>query len=329
MARYQIQVKGKQFGPFESTEIKSLVDNGKLGPMDFIRTEGQPNWIQASKVKGLDFTYWEKEQTKIATPEKIKESPKSNPNINYETQLWYYSKSDKQFGPISFSKLRNLVSANQLLPTDMIWKEGMDKWVTANTVQELFYDSDKNSHQFSQPPPLIVSHEPTSLIAGLHNQRLIVGGAAVFGIFATFLPWVHAPIVGSVSGTGGPDGWVSLLLFVPALSQSLTGSKFEPFSLRARLTASLPAFIAALLGIYKIIEFNSKFADVPSDNPFAQAMIASIQIGIGIYVLVAAGITITLASLSGKFDSHKAFRKSGKMVGELLSSFSNKVNLHK
>ena len=56
MASYHIQVKGKQLGPFKPTEIKLLVEKGKIGPMDFIRTEGQTNWIQADKVKGLDFS---------------------------------------------------------------------------------------------------------------------------------------------------------------------------------------------------------------------------------------------------------------------------------
>ena len=308
MASYHIQVKGKQLGPFKPTEIKLLVEKGKIGPMDFIRTEGQTNWIQADKVKGLDFSNRPINLIETETSEEIKENTEkaqSTPNINSIADLWHYSKNGKQFGPIIYTELSHLASANQLLPNDMLWKEGMAKWVTADSLPGLFSDCDHRQRQFSQPPPLIVSKELPSLIAGMHNQRLIVGVAAVFGMLATFLPWVHAPIVGSVSGTAGPDGWLSLLLFIPALSQSLSGSKAEPFLLRARLTASLPAFFAALLGIYKIIEFNSKFADVPRDNPFAQAMMASVQIGIGIYILVGAGITITLASLSGNFKPHK------------------------
>ena len=85
MASYHIQVKGKQLGPFKPTEIKLLVEKGKIGPMDFIRTEGQTNWIQADKVKGLDFSNRPINLIETETSEEIienTEKAQSNPNIN-------------------------------------------------------------------------------------------------------------------------------------------------------------------------------------------------------------------------------------------------------
>ena len=141
MASYHIQVKGKQLGPFKPTEIKLLVEKGKIGPMDFIRTEGQTNWIQADKVKGLDFSNRPINLIETETSEEIienTEKAQSNTNINSIADLWHYSKNGKQFGPIVYTELSHLASANQLLPNDMIWKEGMTNWKPAKEIKGLF-----------------------------------------------------------------------------------------------------------------------------------------------------------------------------------------------
>lgn len=114
-------------------------------------------------------------------------------------------------------------------------------------------------------------------------------------MLATFLPWVHAPIIGSVFGTAG-DGWITLVLFIPAMVLALSGTKLYPVMGGARLGAAIPAGIAAFIGLEKIVSFKSKMGDLPRDNPFAQALSASVQIGIGIYLLIAAGITLVVLS---------------------------------
>lgn len=110
---------------------------------------------------------------------------------------------------------------------------------------------------------------------------------------ATFLPWVHIPIIGSVSGTAG-DGWITLCLFAPALTLALRGLKSEPVVGSARLGAVIPAGIAALLGLQKLVAFKGKMGEIPRDNPFAQVMSASVRIGIGLYILIAAGIAVAV-----------------------------------
>ena len=50
------QVADQEIGPISSSELKALAAEGKLGPDDLVRKDGQEGWATASQVKGLTFT---------------------------------------------------------------------------------------------------------------------------------------------------------------------------------------------------------------------------------------------------------------------------------
>jgi hypothetical protein len=122
----------------------------------------------------------------------------------------------------------------------------------------------------------------------MNKQRLAILIASGLGALATFMPWVKAPIVGTISGTQG-DGWITLVLFAVSIVLSLMNDKTKKIEGSKLYGAIIPAVIAALVGIWKIIDFNSKMGDV-GDNPFAQALGASVSIEFGLYLVVLAGI---------------------------------------
>lgn len=41
---------------------------------------------------------------------------------------WYYSKNGTQLGPVSVEELKAKGSSGEVLPTDLVWKEGMADW---------------------------------------------------------------------------------------------------------------------------------------------------------------------------------------------------------
>ena len=141
----------------------------------------------------------------------------------------------------------------------------------------------------TQNDPLSILRGP--IIAGLHRQRFAVCVLAGIGMLATFLPWVHLPIVGSISGTAG-DGWITLALFIPAMVLAWRGQKLQPLIGNARLLAAIPAGLAGLIGLYKMADFNSRMASLPRDNPFAGAVATSVRIGMGLYLLIAASAAL-------------------------------------
>lgn len=51
---------------------------------------------------------------------------------------WHYSNGGQQHGPVSAADLKALAKSGNLLPTDLIWKEGMAEWKPASNVKGLF-----------------------------------------------------------------------------------------------------------------------------------------------------------------------------------------------
>ena len=137
--------------------------------------------------------------------------------------------------------------------------------------------------------------EGANLLQGFHNQRLVILVAATLGMLATFLPWVHVPILGAVSGTRG-IGWITLLFFVAPLKYSLTGDKAAPVRGIERWFAAIGAGVASLIALGKIIDVQRLVAELARENEFTEAFSASVEIGVGLYLVVAAGAAIVIAA---------------------------------
>lgn len=60
---------------------------------------------------------------------------------------WFVSQGGERLGPLSEEQLRGLVIAKRLMPTDLIWRQGMPEWLPAGRIKGLF-------PQDSTPPPL-------------------------------------------------------------------------------------------------------------------------------------------------------------------------------
>lgn len=52
---------------------------------------------------------------------------------------WYYTTNQQQMGPVTFEELRQLAGQGLLIPTDLVWTEGMRDWMRASS-QGLFAD---------------------------------------------------------------------------------------------------------------------------------------------------------------------------------------------
>lgn len=55
-------------------------------------------------------------------------------------EMWYYTSEGKQMDPVSIKELKRLVGDGSLKPTDMVWKDGMPRWIRASSLKELFPD---------------------------------------------------------------------------------------------------------------------------------------------------------------------------------------------
>lgn len=63
-------------------------------------------------------------------------------------EMWYYTTEGKQMDPVSMRELKRLVGDGILKPTDMVWKDGMARWIRASSVKELFPDPSSALDQY-------------------------------------------------------------------------------------------------------------------------------------------------------------------------------------
>ncbi len=77
--------------------------------------------------------------------------------------IYYIHKNGKQVGPVSIDILQNMVKANELTQTDLVWIKNSPSWVKAGSLQELFPTA----------PPL---PDPDQAVVYQHNETLISSG---------------------------------------------------------------------------------------------------------------------------------------------------------
>ena len=66
---------------------------------------------------------------------------------------WYVGKNGSKSGPFSPSQLRDMASRGDLLPTDMVWRQGLANWVQASAIKGLFAQQQAASMPPQPGPP--------------------------------------------------------------------------------------------------------------------------------------------------------------------------------
>lgn len=69
---------------------------------------------------------------------------------------WFYTSGGQKAGPVSSQELKRLATQGILLPTDLLWKEGMKDWLPASKAKNLFADESSGisgDAAGQQPPP--------------------------------------------------------------------------------------------------------------------------------------------------------------------------------
>jgi uncharacterized protein (TIGR00266 family) len=67
---------------------------------------------------------------------------------------WYYTRDNRQAGPVTTQELQAMAADGRLTPTDLVWKEGLADWTPAGRVQGLFRGTDREALSAAPPPPI-------------------------------------------------------------------------------------------------------------------------------------------------------------------------------
>jgi|UniRef100_UPI00404AF761 hypothetical protein len=110
----------------------------------------------------------------------------------------------------------------------------------------------------------------------MNKQRLVVVATAVLGGMGSFLPWIS--IMGiSANGMQGGDGYITLVLFLPALIISLVGDRTKNLGMGKILGSIIPALLASAIAFMKI-------SDIP------------MGLGIGLILIAVAPLLMTIGA---------------------------------
>lgn len=73
-------------------------------------------------------------------------SDKSSSNVEDKNAKWYWARedSDSPEGCVNWTELKRMAREDELRPSDLVWREGLEEWIEAGCIEDLF----------SSPPPL-------------------------------------------------------------------------------------------------------------------------------------------------------------------------------
>jgi len=130
----------------------------------------------------------------------------------------------------------------------------------------------------------------------MHKQRIATLISASLGILACFLPWFNVPLFGSIAGVRADGGSVLLAAFALPVLIALLGERKCPIPIALVAVASILGTVAGAEGLLKIIDFNQALGKVgDSAGVFGEAIRSAASVGIGLYLVVAAGFGIPVS----------------------------------
>lgn len=209
--QYFIRLRGQVQGPFPVEQLHALAKRSRFSRLHQVSTDGV-TWERATKFPQL----FPKPERGSAIPamggaaddgdlELAEPEPIGNPAVSggaaaqtvdspenlaaryakQESTLWYYTQGAEELGPVSLTDLKALVRQGSLTSDDMLWTNGMDEWVDAGAVHELF-------------PPVAV--DPLAGARASHAAASSSSSLATLGLVAAILGFTCLPLLGWLGG---------------------------------------------------------------------------------------------------------------------------------
>jgi Na+/melibiose symporter-like transporter len=122
----------------------------------------------------------------------------------------------------------------------------------------------------------------------VHASRLVIVAGTGIGAISLLLPFLTAPLLGTVDGAGAAAGVAVVLLLVPAAA-ALFGDRHEGFGLVAAVVTGVCAATATIFAAAKVVDALAAARDVRDAGVTA-------QVGAGPWTLLA-GCAIVLVGI--------------------------------
>lgn len=225
---------------------------------------------------------------------------------------WHYTRAGERLGPVSLPELLSLQSTAQLLPTDLLWREGMPDWLPVSSIPELGGTAPTPPAPPAPPAPAV----PSAAVAPASPAPLAAPAVANYYRAPDALPaWAAATFKGYAPPTGDSATWPvdepGAQLFIATLAY------------RKKITAAANLFkgLGALTAIAAVIMALAAVAALLSPRGTSPSVLGFVEL---ILVAVCAGIT-TLYLLA--FRATWRCRRWAPLTLGIFFSFSALSNL--
>jgi hypothetical protein len=129
--QFYISHDDQQSGPFELSQIESMVKGGKFTPTDYIYLDAQKDWVTIAAYGPLmeKLKNWHPEKKPVTLKAEPAAAVQSSANEAHEpSDEWYILKGENKFGPFSYFDLIRSLQEKSIFEYDYVWRPGFDSW---------------------------------------------------------------------------------------------------------------------------------------------------------------------------------------------------------
>lgn len=143
MEALYVKIRGRTLGPFDEDKLLSMVQKGQLSRVHQVSTDKE-NWKKAGEFVEL---FASRAIPKEGGQQEKSTSAAPAPNPVSE---WYYGDGKNPIGPIPSTEIRNLLAADRINDTTLVWREGFQDWVPISSLEEFLAPPQKVSVEIVQ-----------------------------------------------------------------------------------------------------------------------------------------------------------------------------------
>lgn len=142
MSNYYVRIKGRIQGPFPVDKLQGMAKRGQLSRIHQV-SEDREVWRKAAEYpelfaapEGRSPSQKQRASSKVEDEKKVPNEAIPGSSSALEAN-WYVEHDGKPHGPMSFADLKGLFNSESYDSASLVWRDGMQDWVSAESVDGL------------------------------------------------------------------------------------------------------------------------------------------------------------------------------------------------
>ncbi len=233
--QWYVRMQGRVLGPFNPSQLASLLDRGRLTLDDEI-SQDRRSWIKAAEMQSVFARAAGPQSQPHAAPSRALDlewpvlSAAEEPAPAETSLVWFVARGDSHQGPMSHADVQRMINTGELGPSSLVWKQGMANWQPAAQVPDFRFDAAAGSSGgpagASLPSANANQYALTAPTSGMAIASLVLGllwlcgiGSLLATVFGVMALSRISRSNGAISGKG--LAFAGLILGILGLTSSI------------------------------------------------------------------------------------------------------------